>query len=85
MVASVVVAPGAVALASLAVDHLLVECTRCPRRGRYRVAGLLAEHGADIGLPMLASILSADCPQRRVTDLSRRCDLLFPQLLRATD
>ena len=31
-------------------------------------------------LPALASIMAADCEQRRVTDLSRRCDLLFPQL-----
>ena len=71
---------GADLLASLGFERLEVSCTRCPRRGRFRVAHLLAKHGADIGLPALASILSADCPHRRATDLSRRCDLVYPQL-----
>ena len=83
MVAPVVrmtVGNDAVLLSGLGFDHLEVRCTRCPRRGRFRVASLLAKHGADIGLPALALLLSADCPHRRVTDLSRRCDLVYPQL-----
>jgi hypothetical protein len=27
------------------LDMLIVECTRCPRQGRYSVAKLIAEHG----------------------------------------
>ena len=75
---------GAVLLASLNVDHLEVRCTRCPRRGRYRVAHLLAKHGVDIELPALASILAADCEQRAVTDLSQRSDWWLAGLRRVT-
>ena len=74
----------AVLLASLGFDYLEVWCTRCPRRGRYWVASLMAEHGADIGLPALASILAADCPQQAATDLSQRSDWWLAGLRRVT-
>ena len=28
------------------LDMLCVECTKCPRKGRYHVAKLIAKHGA---------------------------------------
>lgn len=76
---------GVVPLASLDVDRLDVRCTRCSRRGRYRVAALLVKHGADIGLRALASLLAVDCQQRLATDLSKRCDLYYPQLIDGSD
>jgi hypothetical protein len=29
------------------LDFLIVECTRCPRKGRYSIAKLIARHGRD--------------------------------------
>ena len=29
------------------LDILRVECTRCPRKGRYSVRGLVDQHGRD--------------------------------------
>ena len=36
-----------------AADHrvLILACRHCPRRGRYRLAGLIDRFGADMGLP----------------------------------
>ena len=41
--------------------HMEIACRRCDRRGRMRVDRLIAEHGADIGLPELAVKLAAMC------------------------
>jgi hypothetical protein len=38
-----------------------------------RIAWLIAEHGADIGLPDLAVKLAAGCPKASATDVSARC------------
>ena len=42
----------AVTLGDLAgrIERLEVRCTRCPRHGRVKLAKLLAEHGADLGI-----------------------------------
>jgi hypothetical protein len=71
-----------VTLASLVgtLDRLEVQCTRCSRRGRYRLARLIAEHGADTGLPELGSRLSADRPNAKAHAMHERCSVEFPQL-----
>ena len=59
------------------INGLEVRCTRCPRHGRVRLAQLLAEHGADLGMPDLAVRLAADCPKAQATSpaglLARTC------------
>jgi hypothetical protein len=42
---------GAVTLGDIAgrITMLEVACDRCERRGRYRVARLMTEHGAAVG------------------------------------
>ena len=74
---------GAVTLGELVgrVDRLEVRCRRCERRGRLRLARLIADHGAGTGLPDLAVRLAADCPKAKVPDLGERCFVHFPQLL----
>jgi rRNA maturation protein Nop10 len=62
------------------MEWLDVRCTRCSRRGRYRLARLIAEHGAETGLPELASRLSADCPNAKAYALHERCSVEFQQL-----
>ena len=44
--------------------------TRCDRRGRQRIARLIKQHGADMLMPQLALLLSADCPRSTSTDLA---------------
>jgi hypothetical protein len=75
----------AVRLGDLAhLVHLEVACRRCDRRGRLRVARLIEQHGADIGMPDLAVLLAAGCPQATSADPSARCFVCFPQLVART-
>ena len=61
------------------VDRLEVRCKRCERQGRVRLARLIAEHGAELGLPDLAVYLAADCP-KAATNPAERCFAYFPEL-----
>ena len=45
------------------ITLLEIACRHCDRRGRLRVAKLIAQHGADMRLPELRYILAADCPR----------------------
>ena len=58
------------------LDVLRVECTRCPRRGRYSVAKLIAQHGRRGNLSKWVSDLKGDCPKREAVSLHERCDLI---------
>jgi hypothetical protein len=57
-----------------------VACAKCERHGRYRVAGLIARHGAGMGLPELKEILSADCPRAGHISPYERCGVHYPGL-----
>ena len=61
---------------------LQVACSRCERRGRYRLDKLIARYGADAGARVIVPELTADCPQRDSSALMERCDILFPDLLK---
>ena len=61
---------------------LAVVCSRCERRGRYRLDTLIARHGADPGARVIVPEITADCPQRESAVLMERCDILFPDLLK---
>jgi hypothetical protein len=61
------------------ITMLEVACRRCERRGRLRVAGLMAQHG-DMRLPELRYILAGGCPKAAVASISKRCSVYFPQL-----
>jgi len=76
-------AGGAVTLDDLVgrVERLEVRCRRCPRHGRFRLARLVADHGAGTGLPDLAVRLAAGCPRATAADLAERCFVYYPQLL----
>jgi hypothetical protein len=63
------------------LDKLEVRCSRCSRHGRMPLAKLIAEHGADIGMPELAVRLAAGCPKAQATGAAERCFVVFPQLL----
>ena len=59
---------------------LKVACSRCERRGRYRLDNLIARHGADAPMRVIVPELTADCPLRESPALMERCDILFPEL-----
>ncbi len=58
---------GAVTLGDIidTITLLEVACSRCERRGRLRVARLIEQHGADMGLPSFAIYSPAIAPCRR--------------------
>ncbi|MGF6607069.1 hypothetical protein OKW45_001969 [Paraburkholderia sp. WSM4175] len=72
---------GSVSLSEVAAraTHLEVACTRCERRGRYRLAKLLDQLGADFPMTDLGSEIT-DCPRRSESAPNKRCDVYFPGL-----
>ncbi len=76
---------GSLSLAQIADLLTVVEvrCTKCDRRGRYRIATLIERYGADFAGPDLRDKLSADCEKHRAAEYER-CDLYFPDMLRVT-
>jgi hypothetical protein len=63
------------------IERLEIRCIRCPRQGRVKLGKLLAEYGPDLGLPDLAVLLAAGCPQATATDPSSKCFVCFPGLV----
>ena len=51
---------GAFKLKDYPTDMVRLACTRCPRKGQYRKAALMARLGKDISLPKLR-VLIAKC------------------------
>jgi hypothetical protein len=61
--------------------HILrVECTLCPRKGRYNVAKLVAQYGRRGNMSKWVSDLRGDSPKRNAAQLHQRCDLICPDL-----
>ncbi len=72
---------GSVILGEVAAraSHIEIACSRCERKGRYRVAKLVARLGADFSITDLGAEL-ADCPRRSAAVNHERCDVYFPRL-----
>jgi hypothetical protein len=62
------------------LDMLRVECTHCPRKGRYSIAKLIAAHGRMANVANWAWELKQDCPRRDAAQVGERCDLICPDL-----
>ena len=61
--------------------HMLeVRCGRCPRIGRLRIDKLIDEHGRDMSLPDLRTILAANCEHVTAARRKDRCQVFYPQL-----
>ena len=73
---------GAVTLGGIidTITMIEVACDRCERRGRLRVTRLIAQHGAEMGLPELRHILASDCPRAGAVSLYDQCGIHYPQL-----
>jgi hypothetical protein len=64
------------------IERLEIRCTRCDRSGRVKLAKLITEHGADMGLPDLSVRLASDCFKINATSTAERCFVVFPQLVK---
>lgn len=74
---------GAITLGDLAgkLEWLEVTCPRCEdRRGRYRVAGLIAQFGAAKAIPDWLEGLRSTCPKHQGGSVHDRCAAHCPQL-----
>ena len=62
---------GSLSLAEIAerLPTLEVRCTKCDRRGRYRMATLIERYGADFAGPDLRDKLSVDCEKHDAAEL----------------
>jgi hypothetical protein len=58
------------------LDVLRVECTRCERKGRYSVAGLIEKHGREGHMMKWREQLNGDCPKRDAPQMHNRRDLI---------
>ena len=63
--------------------HVLVdvECSLCPRRGRYRLARLAERYGAAVPLARLLELIAADCtlmkPGEKPRQYEARCGIRY--------
>jgi hypothetical protein len=62
------------------LDVLRVECTKCPRKGRYGVPRLIEKYGRGANMMKWKEQLSGDCPKRDAQQPRERCDLICPDL-----
>lgn len=71
---------GSVTLGQVAelTSHVEVACSRCERRGRYRLSKLVTSLGEDFAMTDLALQL-VDCP-RMNEPVHKGCDVYFPGL-----
>ena len=61
--------------------HMLeVRCGSCPRSGRLRIDKLIDEHGRDMSLPDLRTILVGDWEHKTAARRKDRCQVFYPQL-----
>jgi hypothetical protein len=68
-------------LGEFPLDVVRIECERCGRAGRYRLAGLIERFGPDAALPDVLIAL-ATCDRRR--DFSKPCGARFTDLAART-
>jgi hypothetical protein len=61
------------------LEPLCVECTKCPRKGRYYVHKLVAKYRRKANLMKWKEQLNGDCPNRDAR-MHDRCDLICPDL-----
>ena len=73
-------ANGSITLGEVAAraSHIEVACSRCERRGHYRLSKLVASLGEDFPMTDLGGKVS-DCAKWNAP-VSERCDVYFPGL-----
>jgi hypothetical protein len=64
------------------IEVLNVICSKCDRRGRYRVQSIIREITLGGRLTEWLARISADCPRRNAGQFSDRCGVHSPDLAR---
>jgi hypothetical protein len=64
------------------IEMLNVVCSKCERRGRYRVQSIIREVGLDGRLTDWFARISADCQRRKAGQFSDACGIHSPDLVR---
>ena len=64
------------------LDVLRVECPKCARSGRYRIADLLMRYGRDEKLVAFTDDVTANCVRRQTRSDSDPCGAICPDLER---
>jgi hypothetical protein len=62
------------------LDVLHLECTKCPRKGRYSVRKLIEKYGRKANMMKWREQLNGDCPRRDAQSPHERCNLICPDL-----
>ena len=62
------------------LDLLRIECSKCGRSGRYRLADLIARYGRDEKLFASTDDVTANCARRRAHSDSDPCGAICPDL-----
>jgi hypothetical protein len=60
-------------------------CTKCARKGRYRVRRLIEKYGRKGNMMKWKEQLNGDCLRRDAFSLHKRCNLVCPDCLRSYD
>jgi hypothetical protein len=59
---------------------LTIVCEPCGKRGRFNVANLMEQHGADAKLTDLLVVLAENCPKARSSSVHERCRAVYEGL-----
>jgi hypothetical protein len=62
------------------LEWLNVECTKCPRKGRYSVANLIETYGRDGNMQTWRRSLTEGCARREAWHVYEGCDTVMPDL-----
>lgn len=55
-----------------------IACSKCPRKGRYRLARIADKYGSEMTMPAVLAQLAADCKHRDVRHrVTNYCGALF--------
>jgi hypothetical protein len=60
---------------------VIVDCSRCPRRGRLSLRRLLTEHGPQMRGPDLLNAIAADCDKQGTQSTHDVCGARFPEMV----
>ena len=66
------------------LDLLWVECPKCGRNGRYRLADLIMRYGRDEKIFAFTDDITANCARRQTRSDSDPCGAICPDLPKVT-
>ena len=59
---------------------LRVNCSKCPRQGRYIVPRLIKAHGVNAKLIDWLDVITAECPKKAAHNTNDQCGARCPDL-----